>query len=94
MCECCKCLIESLRDASVAITESLHASKHTPQEEKFDKFPDIGGYYFYSHDTNELDKSSLGLQYGVSCHHSSNVPSNGKIQSLCCHVVVFVMCLH
>ncbi|XP_020280475.1 uncharacterized protein LOC109853110 isoform X2 [Pseudomyrmex gracilis] len=57
--------------------ESLHASKHTPQEEKFDKFPDIGGYYFYSHDINELDKSSLGLQYGVSCHHSSNVPSNG-----------------
>lgn len=65
------------------ITESLQTSKHISPEEKIE-FPDIERYYHYYQDTNERDKSSPDLQYGVSCHNSSIVSSNGKIQLLCC----------
>ncbi|XP_036144971.1 uncharacterized protein CG5098, partial [Monomorium pharaonis] len=57
--------------------ESLQTSKHISPEEKFDKFLDIGRYYYYCQDTNEKDKNSPDLQYGVSCHDSPIVSSNG-----------------
>ncbi|XP_025990795.2 serine-rich adhesin for platelets isoform X2 [Solenopsis invicta] len=62
---------------SAPTAESLQTSKHISQEEKFDKFPDIERYYYYCQDTNERDKNSPDLQYGVSCHDSSIVSSNG-----------------
>jgi len=61
------------------ITESLQAFKHISPEEKFDKFLDKERYYYYCQNTNESDKSSPDLQYGVSCHDSSIVSSNGKL---------------
>lgn len=72
------------------ITESLQTSKHISSEEQFDKFPDIERYYQYCQDTNERDKSSPDLQYAVSCHNSSIVSSNGKIQLLYCYFSVYV----
>lgn len=71
------------------ITESLQTSKHILSEEKFDKFPDIERYYQYCQDTNGRNKSR-DLQYAVSCHDSSIVSSNGKIQLLCCYFSVYV----
>lgn len=71
------------------ITESLQTSKHTLSEEKFDKFLDIERYYQYCQDTNGRAKSSPDLQYAVSCHDSSIVPSNGKIQLLCYFLYTF-----
>jgi len=61
------------------ITESLQTSKHISPEEKFDKFLDIERYYYYCQSTNERNKSSPDLQYGVSYHDSSIVSCNGKI---------------
>lgn len=60
------------------ITESLHTSKHISQEEKFDNFLNIERY-FYTCLTNERNKTSPNLQYGVNCHDSSILPDNGKI---------------
>ncbi|XP_024889536.1 uncharacterized protein CG5098 isoform X2 [Temnothorax curvispinosus] len=57
--------------------ESLRTSKHISPEGRFDRFPDIERYYHYCQDTNERDKRSPDLQYGVSCHDSSIVSSNG-----------------
>ncbi|KAL0107065.1 hypothetical protein PUN28_015545 [Cardiocondyla obscurior] len=70
-------LLKSLLFRIDVSRESLRPSKHKLPEEKLDKFPDIERYYHYCQDTNERNKSSLNLQYGVSCHDSSIVPSNG-----------------
>lgn len=79
-----------VREVSVMITESLQTSKHISPEEKLDKFPDKERYYYYCQDTNERDKNSPDLQYGVSCHDSSIVSSNGKIQYYC--AIIFLYC--
>lgn len=68
------------------ITESLRTSKHLLQEEKFDKFLDIERY-FYTHLTNEQDKTNSDLQYGVNCHDSPILPNNGKI-------LLLVLCVY
>ncbi|XP_072748401.1 uncharacterized protein [Anoplolepis gracilipes] len=57
--------------------ESLHVSKRISQEEKF-KFLNVERYYYYSQNINERhNKNNSDLQYGVRCHDSSIVPSNG-----------------
>ncbi|KAL6262256.1 hypothetical protein P5V15_007351 [Pogonomyrmex californicus] len=57
--------------------ESLQTSKHISSEEKFNSFPDKEQYYYYCQDINEKDKYTPDLQYGVRCHNSSIVSSNG-----------------
>ncbi|XP_012064283.1 PREDICTED: uncharacterized protein CG5098 [Atta cephalotes] len=61
----------------LAVDQSLQTSKHISPEEKFDKFLDIERYYYYCQSTNERNKSSPDLQYGVSYHDSSIVSCNG-----------------
>ncbi|RLU19021.1 hypothetical protein DMN91_009379 [Ooceraea biroi] len=65
---------ESRMDAS---RKSLRTPECVSQEEKFDKFPDIGKYCFFSKDTNDKDKNNPDPQYGLNDHGSPISPSNG-----------------